>query len=87
MDYMNSILTKHNYSVMRVKQDTYYIIKNERGTYSELNDYVLEVKLSPDNKKVLSWIITEISIDKAVLKGLPKGSISLAQFCEELSAI
>jgi len=87
MDYMNYILIKHNYSVMRVKQDTYYIIKNERGTYSELNDYVLEVKLSPDNKTVLSWTIKELSINKAVLKGIPKAPISLAQFCEELSAI
>lgn len=87
MDYMNYTLTKHNYSVMMVKQYTYYIIKNERGTYSEFNDYVLEVKLSSDNKKVLSWSIIEMSIDKSAVNGLTKAPISLAKFCDELSAI
>ena len=33
MDVIDIILRKHNYSIMKVKKDILYIIKNEHGTY------------------------------------------------------
>ena len=41
MDVIDIILRKHNYSIMKVKKDILYIIKNEHGTYGEFNDFIL----------------------------------------------
>ena len=84
MDYIDIILSKNNYSIMKVKRDTFYIIKNEHGTYGEFNDFILEVKINPENNIVLNWSINEISVDKNILNNLSKEQISLFQFCEEL---
>jgi hypothetical protein len=84
MDYIDIMLTKNNYSMMKVKNDTFYIIKNEHGTYGEFNDFILEVKINPENNMVLNWSINEISVDKNVLNELSKEEISLFQFCKEL---
>lgn len=87
MEHIDIILRKHNYSTMKVKSDTLYIIKNEHGTYGEFNDFILEVKLNTDNNIVLNWFIREISIDKNILINLSKKQISLFEFCEELIII
>jgi hypothetical protein len=84
MDYIDIILAKNNYSIMKVKTDTFYIIKNEHGTYGEFNDFILEVKINPENNIVLNWSINEISVDKNILNNLSKEQISLFKFCNEL---
>ncbi len=86
MEYVDIILGKNNYSTMKVKRDTFYIIKNEHGTYGEFNDFILEVKINPENNMVLNWSINEISVDKNILNNLSKEKISLFKFCEELIA-
>ena len=84
MDYIEIILRRKNYSIMKVKEDTFYISKNEHGTYGEFNDFVLQVKINPKNNMVVNWHIEEISIDKNVLQTISKEQISLFQFCKEL---
>ena len=87
MEYIDIILRKNNYSIMKVKTDTFYIIKNEHGTYGEFNDFILEVKINTETNMVLNWAINEISIDKNILNNLSKEQISLFQFCKELIEI
>ncbi len=86
MDYIDIILKKNNYSIMKIKRDTFYIIKNEHGTYGEFNDFILEVKINPENNIVLNWSINEISVDKNILNNLSKEQISLFKFCDQLIA-
>ncbi len=84
MDVIDIILRKHNYSIMKVKKDILYIIKNEHGTYGEFNDFILEVKINPENNMILNWSVNEISVNKDILNYLSKEQMSLFKFCKEL---
>jgi hypothetical protein len=87
MEHIDIILRKYNYSIMKLNADTFYIIKNEHGTYGEFNDFILEVKINPDTNMVLKWSINEINVDSNILINLSKEEISLFAFFKELTFI
>ena len=84
MEHIEIILRKHNYSIMKIKKDMYYVIKNEHGTYGEFSDFTLEMQINPTLNIVTNWTINDISVDENILNILSKCPVSLTQFCKEL---
>jgi hypothetical protein len=61
MEFAETLLVAHGYSVIKIKKDSWYIVKNEHGTYGEFYDYILEVSVDLSTQRVSSCNVNRVS--------------------------
>jgi hypothetical protein len=95
MELMEPLLNAHDFSILKIRKDSWYITKNEHGTYGEFCDYILEVTVDVSTNVVVSCKINNVfqylfPADKEeLLRAFVEKSVGLSinNFCRSLILI
>lgn len=89
MDYhlIDYNIRQKNYSLWRSCKNKFDIIKNERGTYGEYNDFMISIVLSDNNNYIDKWVVItddknyKKEIEKNIHEIMSEGNVQLDKFC------